>query len=450
MKSRPDMRDAEAGTPGDAKRLDRTNGVKRLCKVPMKSRIQAKALSLLLTALLPLSGAAQEADGAVPVDRWLVSRSFATAESARGIADSLAAATREEQFPQRGLTVAGTRWELVREDSAATLRLAPDTAGAFLAHAYIRSTFDRTVRLVSAPPSCGTVSAWLNGQRLADVTGDRGHLVRLAVGWNTLLTLVSAPDCPPVLGVTLRPVAADEAERRDRDGAAAVLRVQASRPPGVRRTHPAPWVTVEAEVAPESPGRVGEAGADLTLRLTAWGRSAAQPGEGEAEPDEEAMPEEAAEEAGEEEESEEIEAEDEEAREAPEPGQAPDVRRPRTRPADESPEARRRRLLERLAPPPEPLPPAPEAVEVDARAGGTRHRTTVQTPAPAVPVTLSFPLTERQLAEAARRGLRVNLRWPGGRRRVEMPWPGRSASADKLEQKLVASPAEGAPGAASR
>lgn len=386
---------------------------------------------MLLAAIFSWSGsaggAAQEPGTSIPMDRWLVSGPFPTAQGAGATADTLAAATREAQFPQRGLTVAGVEWNLVREDGASRLRLAPDSAGTFLAHGYVRSAVDRTVRLLHSAAGCGTVSIWLNGQRLGEAPGERGLLVRLAAGWNTLLALVSAPDCPPTLGVALRSVAAERDERREEE-AASELRVQASRPPGVRRTHPAPWVTVEAEVSPESPGRVGEPGADLTLRVTAWGRSATQAAAPEAEPDD-PVDEETAEEATDEEREEgEPEAEGEEAREAPEPGEAPEAGpRPRTPPAEESAEARRRRLLERLAPPPEPPPPAPTAVEVDARAGGARHRTTVQPTAPAVPVTLSFPLDERQLAEAARRGLRVDLRWREGRRRVEMPWPGQSA-----------------------
>lgn len=372
--------------------------------------VHGRLATLLLVGAVSIGGsaggAAQEPGTSIPVDRWLISGPLATPQAAATTAESLAAATREPQFPQRGLRVAGVEWDLVREDSAGTLRLAADTVGTFLAHAYIRSTGDRTVRLIPTAPACGAASAWLNGQRLAEAADERGLLVRLASGWNTLLALVSAPDCPPVLGVTLEPVAADRDEREGREEEATELRVQASRPPGVRRTHPAPWVTVEAEVAPGSPGRVGEAGADLTLRLTAWGRSAAPPAE--PVPDTDAEP---------------------EAETDADPGEEAEREAAEQPPDEESPEARRRRLLERLAPPPEPPPPAPEAVEVDARAGGARHRTTVETPTPAVPVTLSFPLDERQVSEAARRGLRVDLRWGEGRRRVERPWPGRSAAA---------------------
>lgn len=235
-------------------------------------------------AALPAPARGQER---LPVDRWLV----ATPSSPESRTPSAA--------PDRGGEMGSARWTLVRRDSATTFTIrapeeataAPDSAWA---HAYIRAPEDRDVRLAWGGMACGRIEARLNGRRLLPAgpawpsptggavkeggpegaapvaAGERRAtadtvLVRLGLGWNTLLLSIPRGSCEADYFAALLPAA---------PGSLADLRVQASRPPGEVGAGPRPWISVSPgiHVAPQLRWLGERLEGFLAIELTTWGR----------------------------------------------------------------------------------------------------------------------------------------------------------------------------------
>lgn len=433
--------------------------VKRYSKVLVWSAITG--LLVLVGLILPLSkirGARAEFDRqagpSIPIDRWLVADPIAPEEETARTAlagEALGAEASRDLFPERDIELAGAYWHLVRRDSSAAFDLdslfpeRPAVAVTY-AHAYVWSPDPRAVRLRWREPECGGAVLRLNALRLrpaspaesrAATQGDparvaegdsaaaaagseversgeagsseRAMLVRLVQGWNTLLAEVAAGECAYPLEVHVE--AGDGLADPDAAPATSLvgLRVQASRPPGVRRVDPGSLVTVgEARVL--GLGWIAgqnELAADLWLELAAWGAPAAVVRAKEPEGGEE-----------------------EEGPEGPPP--AAQGRRPPGRPGERPPpppeaiaDPERDRLAAlraRLLPEPPPPQPAPARVELVLKAGGeeVRRATDLEGPGRAIGVRLGFRLLD--LERAARSGgLEARLRWSvdGDDRRIE-------------------------------
>lgn len=224
-------------------------------------------LALLLLGV-PVSLGGQE----VPLDRWLVTGADP------GEATDVAGRT----FPDRDVELGPGYWSLLRYEAGGALDLA-DGAGSAprsLAHAYLRADRDVSARLTVTTEPCADASIWLNGQRL-----DRADReVRLASGWNTLLLqLAGDAGCPRTVEGTLTTALALVSEREAELGPAAI-RVQASRPPGIRPNHPDGVVSLDR---PRIAGLRWVAGADdlvasVDYALVSWGRGTGDPGADEA------------------------------------------------------------------------------------------------------------------------------------------------------------------------
>jgi len=229
------------------------------------------------------------------VDRWLVSSAFVADTAGDPLRrDYLSSPGEAVVLPDRGRTVSGADWTMLREDGSTTARLptrvatddeadddgaaAGESPAAALAvppaarpdgapdgrpvvayaHTYIRTPADRTVRLVWGGLACTRVEAWLNGRpvdalgRPAGAPGEsvvlegvrdaRSADVRLGLGYNTLLLKAVSGDCRFGVAAALEAVGPDGLQG---------MRVQASRPPGDTRTGPLPWVISGTEGGPE-------------------------------------------------------------------------------------------------------------------------------------------------------------------------------------------------------
>jgi hypothetical protein len=233
---------------------------------------------MLLAAGAGARGSAQEAvRGTVAMDRWLVSSPFPVDTSgASSDVDYLSAPGEVAVQPDRGRTVAGADWTLVRMDSTAVLdleelRAAADGPVVGYAHAYVRSVEDRTISLTWRGLECTTVHAWLNGRSLdhapREQAGDDAvansdgvtALVRVGRGYNTLLFRAVSGDCRFGLEASI-------------SGRVDGIRVQASRPYGDTRTGPAPWVVTDPDAGPEPilGWKEGELFGVAGVRLTAF------------------------------------------------------------------------------------------------------------------------------------------------------------------------------------
>ncbi len=221
------------------------------------SHTVAIGVAALLLPAVVTTGVAQEA---VVVDRWLVSSPFPADSTGDPLdPDYLAGSGEAGVLPDRGRTVSGADWKLVRRDSAATLDLEDlreQDGGQVVvyAHAYLKSPEDRTISLTWGGLDCTAVSAWLNGRSLAGLGHPRGRAgdarttgnfqadVRIGFGYNTLLIEAASGDCPFGVTASLAPTSAGSL-----DG----VRVQASRPYGDTRTGPAPWLIADRDAGPE-------------------------------------------------------------------------------------------------------------------------------------------------------------------------------------------------------
>ena len=368
----------------------------------MHRLVRRTLLSLLLSAsgvcaLAPEAAWAQE----IPVDRWLVT----SAEHAAG--DHPLPVAGPDRFPDRNLETAVGTWTLLRRDGEAPLDFSDvsEAGQATLAHAYLKSRADASVRLELAVEPCARLEAWLNAQYLADAGTARE--VRLAAGWNTLLVVLDGePGCERSLSARLSPATGPNVrtERDDRSGDG--LTVQASRPPGVRPTWPEGVVTVSA---PRITGLAWRPDDDdlqaaISYDLASWGREfragmdgAGAPGIQRPEvgfrnpldlPRRGGGPPGAPGEAG--------EGDDE------------------TGPTD--PDGERARMVAFLLRQPEARTPAPREGSAELRLAGEPFVAASGELEPGVPVSFEGVLPFRKLREAALRddGMKAEFRWEGG------------------------------------
>ena len=222
------------------------------------NRLTAMLAAAVLAVAGPTTGVAQES---IPIDRWLVSSPFPADTAGDPLQkDYLAAPGEVAILPDRGRTVAGADWSLVRLDSARDLDLAGQLGDggetvAVYAHTYLKSTGDRTITLTWGAAGCTRVAAWLNGRSLTalgqpvqdnDVAGASERTrarVRIGHGYNTFLLKAISGDCPFTVTAAFGPEASESLEG---------VRVQASRPYGSTRTGPFPWLIADRNAGPEA------------------------------------------------------------------------------------------------------------------------------------------------------------------------------------------------------
>ncbi len=182
-------------------------------------------------------------------------------------------------FPERGTRVGATVWTLVRQDGNPIFDLDTlvDRSGptATFAHVYIRPPTDRTVTMVFTGLGCTVLSAQLNERPVALPTSaapveecgvDRTVLtarVRLAGGWNALQIKAEGDDAPYGFAVFI--AAGPDGE------AVADLRIQASRPPGIRPISPQPWIDLVEIGIPKLVWRGDDLSGDLAIGFRLWG-----------------------------------------------------------------------------------------------------------------------------------------------------------------------------------
>lgn len=303
----PGARDAEGmvGMRGKAGRA--------MLKIFGGYRVRLSLVALLSAAALGISGRSAKGQEygpeGVPLDRWLVTRPVTSVALGPEAADPLARTGGPPIMPDRDIVVGPGYWSLVRRapppaaGPGAWIDLVKDLVnppaggaspggeGPVLAHTYLRAPTDRSLLLTLSHLSCRRLSGWLNGQPIADLARetstprDDGLIaaehaeVRLGAGWNTLLVAVSEGDCPSRLGGWLRPSPLPSGRREEALDTKAV-RVQASRPPGVRRSLPAGFLQVSSLGLDDE--LFWEAGAEdlsgsLIVPVTAWGRAVGEP-----------------------------------------------------------------------------------------------------------------------------------------------------------------------------
>jgi hypothetical protein len=224
------------------------------------ARVTGWALALLGCGAGLAVGQEAAGSGRIAVDRWLVSSPFPVASDEDPLTtDRLSAPGEVGVLPDRGRTVAGADWTLVRHDSSLVLDLEDRGAEAegpvvVYAHAYLRSAQDRTVSLHWGGVDCTGVRAWLNGRSLDGLSdpaedeateraGPFQAPVRIGHGYNTLLLKAVSGDCAFGIVASIEPA--------EVGGSLKGVRVQASRPYGDTRTGPAPWVLADPDAGPE-------------------------------------------------------------------------------------------------------------------------------------------------------------------------------------------------------
>ena len=369
----------------------------------MHRPVRPTLLSLLRSLLLSAAGVCALAPGTawaqeVPLDRWLVT----SAEHAAGEPPPPPAGAGPISGRQRGTTPG--RGALFRRDGQAALDFSEfsEAGQATLAHVYLKSAADASVRLELGAEPCTRLEAWVNAQHIADAGSARD--VRLAAGWNTLLVVLDGePGCERSLSARLSPDTGPNVrtEREDRPGDR--LTVQASRPPGVRPTWPDGVVTVSV---PRITGLAWHPDADdlqaaISYDLASWGREF---GAGTA------------------------------------GGDAPGIQRPEGRfrnpldlprrsggaPRDAGadddetgptdPEGLRARMVAQLLGRPEARVPAPSAGSAELRLAGESFVAASNELQPGVPVSFEGVLPFRELREAALRndGMKGEFSWDGG------------------------------------
>jgi hypothetical protein len=185
-------------------------------------------------------------------------------------------------FPERGTRVGATVWTLMRQDGNPIFDLDTlvDRSGptATFAHVYIRPPTDRTVTLVFTGLGCTVLSAQLNERPVALPTSgapveecrvDRTVLttrVRLAGGWNALQVKAEGDDAPYGFAVSVAPGPDGEA--------VADLRIQASRPPGIRPISPQPWIDIVEIGIPSLVWRGDDLSGHIVIGFRLWGEYA--------------------------------------------------------------------------------------------------------------------------------------------------------------------------------
>lgn len=369
----------------------------------------------LLLLLLSASGACALAPGVaavqeVAVDRWLV----ASAEHAAG--DDPLPVAGPDRFPDRNLETAAGTWSLFRREGQAALDFSEfsEAGRATLAHVYLKSAADASVRLELGVEPCTRLEAWLNAQYIADA--GRAREVRLAAGWNTLLV---ALDGEPACGRTLSARFSLDtgpnvrAERDDRSGDR--LTVQASRPPGVRPTWPEGVVTVSA---PRITGLAWHPDEDdlraaIGYDLASWGREFG-PGTGGADapgiqrpgtPFRNPL--------------------DLPRRSGGAPGEEGDAGGEDDETGPTDPDGLRARMVAQLLGRPEARAPAPGRGSAELRLAGEAFVAASNELKPGAPVSFEGVVPFRKLREAALRpdGMKAEFRWDGGDGRGEGRMP---------------------------
>ncbi len=221
----------------------------------------------------------------VPVDRWLITGTDnAFAEIAVEAGDPLRLGEDSSQFPDRNQLVGPGYWHLVRhdEDPAFDLDSVPGAAELKWAHVYVRVPEDRSLQLAVARSECGRAAAWFNGQPLHDLdvrtagspSADTAG-IRLVGGWNTMLLVAAGGDCGNTLEASLLTGEDRVDERESTATSLRGLRLQASRPPGVRRTYPPGWIAVsgvDAEGLLSWTAGQEDLVGSVTYEVTSWGR----------------------------------------------------------------------------------------------------------------------------------------------------------------------------------
>lgn len=224
-------------------------------------------------------------------DRWLISHAYGKDDGdTTSIADYLGIFEDVDFFPDRGRRVGTTIWTLYREDGVAEIDLDEVFGerlenGITFAHIYVWVPgWDRTLRFETSG-SCSYPRIVLNGHGLPhkELAGSSGPgvaegtsracppdgvsqtvLARFAAGWNQILLGLDAGDGPYSFSARLHP--------GDKDGLQGV-KIQASKPPGVRRGIPAPWITMPRFVlAPQLIWIDSQLGGVLEYDLVGWGR----------------------------------------------------------------------------------------------------------------------------------------------------------------------------------
>ena len=369
---------------------------------PVRPTLLSLLRSLLLSAaglcaLTPGTAWAQE----IPLDRWLVT----SAEHAAGEPPLPVAGP--DRFPDRNAETAAGTWSLFRRDGQAALDFSEfsEAGQATLAHAYLKSAADASVRLELGAEPCTRLEAWVNAQHIADAGSARE--VRLAAGWNTLLVVLDGePGCERSLSARLSPDTGPNvrAERDDRPGDR--LTVQASRPPGVRPTWPDGVVTVSV---PRITGLAWHPDGDdlqaaIRYDLASWGREFGagtaggdapgiqRPGGRFRNPLD--LP----------------------RRSGGAPGDAGDAGADDDETGPTDPEGLRARMVAQLLGRPEARVPAPSAGSAELRLAGESFVAASNELQPGVPVSFEGVLEFRKLREAALRndGMKGEFRWDGG------------------------------------
>jgi len=350
-----------------------------------RRRRRSAAICLLASSL---GGSPHEtvAQG-LTVDRWLIT-GVDSVPSTNPLGESM-----QWGFPDRNLTVGPGLWTLVREDGRSKFdfsdHMGPGKAA--LAHVYLKAPTDLTVHMSVKTESCVSISVWLNGQLVPEPMVSRD--VRLAGGWNTFLAVLSVNEnCVPSLAVdvsTLRgPVNEDE------EGLSpSSVRVQASRPPGVRPNFPQSIVTV---TTPTITGLAWGAGHDdlsasFRYSLSTWGGpgiSASTVGRAPT------------------------------SFKKPEQEDTRGAKDELSPPSD--PDGQRARMVRQLLGPPTPLSHAPMGASAKVSIAGESYIIEADELTPAEPREVDGMISFRKLRDAALRedGVVAEIKWVGGDRKV--------------------------------
>ena len=358
------------------------------------------ALLLAASAGCALTPGAAWAQGQ-PLDRWLVT----SVEHAAG--DHPLPVAGPDRFPDRNLETDAGTWTLFRRDGQATLDFSEfsEAGQATLAHVYLKSVSDASVRLELGVEPCTRLEAWVNAQYIADAGSARE--VRLAAGWNTLLVVLDgAPACERSLSARLSPDTGPNVRAERGDRSAEGLTVQAARPPGVRPTWPEGVVTVST---PRVTGLVwhpddDDLRATINYDLASWGREFG-PGLDGADAPGIQRPQ-----------SPFRNPFDLPRRAGGSPGEAGDVEEDADETGPTDPDGLRARMVAQLLGRPEARDPAPRGGSVELRLAGESFVAASNELEPGVPIAFEGVIPFRKLREAALRsdGMKAEFRWNRG------------------------------------
>ena len=321
------------------------------------------------------------------VDRWLIT-GVDSVPSTNPLGESI-----QWEFPDRNLTVGPGLWTLVREDGRSRFdfsdQVGPGEAG--LAHVYLKAPADLTVHMSVKTESCVSAAVWLNGQLVPEPTVSRD--VRLVGGWNTFLAVLSVSEnCVPSLAVDVSTPRGLVHEDEGRVSPSSV-RVQASRPPGVRPNFPQSIVTVTTPMVTGLAWGAGHEDLSASFRysLSTWGgQGISALTVGRAPPP-----------------FKKPEQEDDES-----------AKDELSTPSD--PDGQRARMVRQLLGPPIPLSHAPMDASAKVSIAGESYIIEANELTPAEPREFGGMISFRKLRDAALRegGVVAEIKWAGGDRKV--------------------------------